>query len=476
MTMNPYLDALSKIPKAETRSFAEIAALAGKPAAARAAGRALSSCPAEAKIPWHRAVNAEGALSIDPERAAVQLERLRAEGARPKDGESVARWAKRRKAEYVGLWKGRRYAPRDDPAVLNFSPLHVEAFESEDAARARGFEPLSTPPRSRRARSPQAESESVPPAVRTNAARGGAPDSSARPTSRALRSVPVRSVPVRTVPLRAVPRRDGSTRPRSAEGEAQRNGPEQSQLQRSQLQQSQLELRLASLDWARAKETLPREGAFVAPAFLTADECAQLRDLDVDDARFERTIQMAPRGYGIGRYRYFAEPLPSPVFELRARLFAELRELAAQTPNTPPDPRTLDEFFAQCRTAGQRRGSSILLRYEKGGVNHPHRDIYGPLWFPYQALVVLSERGRDFDGGEFQLHEKLPDGSVYTQTFALGLGDLCVFASRSVRAGGAGEPSRGTREKPRWRDVEHGMSPVVRGERCALGIVLHLAE
>jgi methylated-DNA-protein-cysteine methyltransferase-like protein len=142
MTNNPYLEALSKIPRGETRSFFEIAALAGRPKGARAAGRAVSSCPADATIPWQRAVNAEGAFSIDPERAAVQLERLRAEGARPRAEESVERWARRVKAECVGSWKGRRFAARDDERVAQFPAQFVERFASAAQARERGFHPF----------------------------------------------------------------------------------------------------------------------------------------------------------------------------------------------------------------------------------------------------------------------------------------------------------------------------------------------
>ncbi len=98
MSESIYVTAVNGIEKGETRSFGEIAALAGKPRAARAAGRALTHYPAEGKAAWQRAVSSDGGLSIDPERAALQLERLRRDGARPRAGESVARWARRVRA------------------------------------------------------------------------------------------------------------------------------------------------------------------------------------------------------------------------------------------------------------------------------------------------------------------------------------------------------------------------------------------
>ena len=444
---NPYLEALSKIPKGETRSFAEIAALAGRPSGARAAGRAVAACPSEAKVPWHRAVNAEGAFSIDPGRAALQLVRLRAERARPKDGESVTKWARRVHAAFVGTWKGRHFVALDDERAARFAPERVERFASASEAIARGFRPMDqliersmksassveSPKQSRRRRMSECESiDELEAALGQSAPRSPAP--------RRVRRVARR---------RAAKKSKEAPEPASASFEA----------------------RLAALDWNAARQSLRDEGVFVAPGVLAPQECARIEALSAEDERFERTIEMGPRGYGIGRYRYWREPLPSPALELRARLYGELRALAAEAPAAVEYPRALEAFFERCRKSGQLRSSSILLAYPQGGVNHPHRDIYGAQWFPYQAVVVLSQRHVDFEGGEFELHEKRSDGSKRVRTFPLDQGDLCVFASRSYRPGG---------DRPGWNgrcvELEHGMSPVTRGERLALGIVLHLAE
>jgi hypothetical protein len=90
------------------------------------------------------------------------------------------------------------------------------------------------------------------------------------------------------------------------------------------------------------------------------------------------------------------------------------------------------------------------------------------VWFPYQALIVLSERGREFKGGEFAQYEKGPDGARIERTFPLDQGDLCLFASRSCR--------RTVAHRERWVEVEHGMTSVTHGVRFAFGIVLHPAQ
>merc|ERR1740123_1832795 len=63
---------------------------------------------------WHRVVNADGDLWDEPRAALEQLAKLWAEGARPRDKESIVSWAARVRAPFVGCYKaarGRRYAP-----------------------------------------------------------------------------------------------------------------------------------------------------------------------------------------------------------------------------------------------------------------------------------------------------------------------------------------------------------------------------
>ena len=55
--------ALRRIPAGQTRSYGELAALAGEPRAARATGRACGLNPVAPLVPCHRAVAADGALT-----------------------------------------------------------------------------------------------------------------------------------------------------------------------------------------------------------------------------------------------------------------------------------------------------------------------------------------------------------------------------------------------------------------------------
>lgn len=56
-------NALTEIPFGETRSYAELAALVGRPGAARAAGRANGTNPIPLVVPCHRVIGADGSLT-----------------------------------------------------------------------------------------------------------------------------------------------------------------------------------------------------------------------------------------------------------------------------------------------------------------------------------------------------------------------------------------------------------------------------
>jgi methylated-DNA-protein-cysteine methyltransferase-like protein len=49
------------IPRGRVATYGQIAALLGRPRAARAVGTAMRTCPGD--VPWHRVVNASGGIS-----------------------------------------------------------------------------------------------------------------------------------------------------------------------------------------------------------------------------------------------------------------------------------------------------------------------------------------------------------------------------------------------------------------------------
>ncbi|MDV6234128.1 MGMT family protein [Leptospira ellisii] len=75
---------VKKIPKGKVSSYGRIAALLGKPRAARAVGYALNalSKDQEQKVPWQRVINSQGKISFrgDTGRSILQKKILEHEG------------------------------------------------------------------------------------------------------------------------------------------------------------------------------------------------------------------------------------------------------------------------------------------------------------------------------------------------------------------------------------------------------------
>jgi hypothetical protein len=178
---------------------------------------------------------------------------------------------------------------------------------------------------------------------------------------------------------------------------------------------------------------------------------------------------MARHRFGAGDYRYFAEPLPPLVRDLRVHAYPPLAAVANRwaawlgEPARYPD--TLDGLRALCARHGQTKPTPLLLHYEAGGYNRLHQDLYGEVAFPLQLTVFLSRRGADYEGGDFLLVEQRPRAQSRGEAIATEQGEIVVFTTRHRPAAGA----RGHRRVT----MRHGVSTVTRGTRYTLGVIFH---
>ncbi len=230
--------------------------------------------------------------------------------------------------------------------------------------------------------------------------------------------------------------------------------------------------RVRALDWKALERSLWEWGYGKTPPLLTPEECAALIDLYPDDARFRSRIDMARYRFGIGDYKYFADPLPPLVAELRRHFYAPLAAVANRWEQAlgsrrryPPD---LDGFRAQCRRAGQTKPTPLLLHYEAGGYNCLHQDLYGEVAFPLQLTCFLSLPGSDYQGGEFLLVEQRPRAQSRGEAITTGQGEIVIFTTRDRPAAGA----RGYHRVA----MRHGVSRVRAGSRYTLGVIFHDAR
>jgi hypothetical protein len=230
--------------------------------------------------------------------------------------------------------------------------------------------------------------------------------------------------------------------------------------------------RLAALDWPSLTASLDAHGYALTPALLTPAECVYLASLyDIRD-HFRSRVEMARFGYGLGEYKYFAYPLPDVVAELRAAIYPRLAPFAncwmAALKLEGIFPDSLSGFLTLCREHGQTRPTPLLLRYDPGGYNCMHQDLYGEIFFPLQMTCLLSKREKDFTGGEFMLAEQHPRAQSRCEAISLEQGEAIIFATRW-------RPVKGVRSFHRV-NVRHGVSTIRSGHRTTLGIIFHDAK
>ncbi|HET8564177.1 MAG TPA: 2OG-Fe(II) oxygenase [Candidatus Binatia bacterium] len=227
------------------------------------------------------------------------------------------------------------------------------------------------------------------------------------------------------------------------------------------------------IDWDWALTHLDRRGFAVIPAVLTQKNCEQIAALYSDDGQFRTRIEMARYSFGQGEYKYFNYPLPPMVQQLRSSFYPRLAPLADEWLSRlgnkrPRYPENLAEFLEQCHRVGQKRPTPLLLKYGASDFNCLHQDLYGDIVFPFQITLLLSQRERDFEGGEFVLAEQRPRQQSRVEVLSPNQGDAVIFAVHH-------RPIRGARGYYR-ANLRHGVSSVHSGERYTLGVIFHDAK
>jgi hypothetical protein len=227
--------------------------------------------------------------------------------------------------------------------------------------------------------------------------------------------------------------------------------------------------RVAAVDWPRVEADLEAQGAAVIKRLLTPAECHELSALYQRDDTFRSRVVMARHGFGRGEYRYFDYPLPQLVGTLRESVYVCLAPVANRWYGamgmTARFPDRHVDFIGRCHAAGQRKPTPLLLQYGAGDYNCLHQDLYGEHVFPLQLVLLLSEPGRDFEGGEFVMTEQRPRMQSRPLVLPLHQGDAAVIATSH-------RPVHGTRGVYRV-NLKHGVSHLRSGLRHTAGIIFH---
>jgi hypothetical protein len=222
------------------------------------------------------------------------------------------------------------------------------------------------------------------------------------------------------------------------------------------------------MDQSRVSEELNSRGYADLGPMLASNEIAALKALYPQEAPFRSHVIMRRHGFGEGEYKYFSNPLPTPVASLRKELYPALAPIAngwqEKIGSDIRFPDTLKDMLARCHAEGQTRPTPLMLKYGTGDFNCLHQDLYGEHVFPLQVVILLSDVS-DFEGGQFVLTEQRPRMQSRVEVVELRRGHGVAFAVNE-------RPKLGTRGYYRVK-MRHGVSRLRSGERFTLGIIFH---
>ena len=221
--------------------------------------------------------------------------------------------------------------------------------------------------------------------------------------------------------------------------------------------------------WHSLRDQLQEKGYAHIRELLDKSTCRQLIDLYRNESNFRTVINMQRYRFGLGEYKYFAYPLPGIIGSLRETLYEQLAPLAntwmtlLKLPTIYPTCHRA--FIEMCHAQGQTKPTPLILKYEKGGFNTLHQDIYGALFFPFQVVIALSQQQTDYCGGQLVLTEHIPRAQSKAHVIAPNQGDAVILTTNF-------RPVKGKSGYYRAM-MKHGVGEVTSGLRHTLGIIFH---
>ncbi|HZY77935.1 MAG TPA: 2OG-Fe(II) oxygenase [Cyclobacteriaceae bacterium] len=222
-------------------------------------------------------------------------------------------------------------------------------------------------------------------------------------------------------------------------------------------------------EWQPIRESLDNTGFAKIKGFLSSRECDELIKAYPDNRLYRNTIDMKRYRFGEGQYKYFNYPLPALIQKIREEFYPELAILANQWNEKlgikERYPSAHAEFIEQCKKYNQLRPTPLILKYEAGGFNTLHQDLYGDVYFPFQVVFLLTEPGVDHEGGEFVLTEQVPRAQSIARVVQANKGDGVIFTTNF-------RPVKSMKGYYRGK-LKHGVSMVLSGRRYAVGVIFH---
>lgn len=227
-----------------------------------------------------------------------------------------------------------------------------------------------------------------------------------------------------------------------------------------------------SINWQRVFHDLNEQGYAVVSSVIPPEVCSALIASYSQANLYRSTIVMKRYNFGKGEYKYFSYPLPESIAYLRNDLYTPLSKIANEwnlkLGINLTYPEKHEDFIEACQQQNQYRPTPLILKYETGDFNTLHQDLYGELYFPFQAVLFLSQPQEDYTGGEFVLIEQKPRLQSQAIVLQPNRGDMVIFTTNFRAAKG----TRGYYRSP----MKHGVSKLHSGNRYTVGIIFHDAK
>lgn len=220
------------------------------------------------------------------------------------------------------------------------------------------------------------------------------------------------------------------------------------------------------IDWASLGAQLNVEGYAVVPRVLSNAQVYALTAL-CEGASTTHSVPVATRDLDRGESIHPAPNLPPFVAALQARFYEQLAPVAnrwnAILDRPHRHPATLTALMGQKRQAVRLASRSHFSVLRVGDYQALHQCSDGESEFPLQVVVLLSEPGEDFYGGEFVMTEQRPRMQSRPIVLPLRRGSVAVIAvSERPHAGTKGHYSV---------NLKHAISRVHGGQRVGLELL-----
>jgi hypothetical protein len=225
--------------------------------------------------------------------------------------------------------------------------------------------------------------------------------------------------------------------------------------------------RIDTLDWSEIAHELDSQGNAMLPGFLDRAQCRSLAALVDQPAVTGIALDAADSGRG--ELFFLTQPLPEPLASMRAALYRRLAPIANRwnemLGSDERYPAEFKDFQQQCRDAGQSRSLSAISRLREADYRTLHHNADGDRIFPLQLILLLSEPGRDFTGGECVMIEQRPRMQSRPMVLPLRQGDAAIIPVTH-------RPCKGSNGHYRV-NLKHAIGRVRSGERIGIELLFH---